>query len=132
MTRAAATPGVEPVEPMTAREAETYQRLRAHLATLKLTAAAEALTLVLDAAGTENLSLVGALERLLRVEVEVTEARRLAGRLRFACLPAPHAIGDFDFTAQPGVDAKLLRELASLRFLADAGNVLFVGPPGTG
>jgi hypothetical protein len=38
----------------------------------------------------------------------------------------------FDFTAQPGVDEKLIRELASLRFLDDAGNVLFVGPPGTG
>jgi hypothetical protein len=37
-----------------------------------------------------------------------------------------------NFTAQPGVDEKLIRELASLRFLDDAGNVVFVGPPGTG
>ena len=42
------------------------------------------------------------------------------------------SLDEFDFTAQPGVDEKLIRELASLRFLDDAGNVLFVGPPGTG
>ena len=44
----------------------------------------------------------------------------------------PPTLDEFDFTAQPGVDEKLIRELASLRFLDDAGNVLFVGPPGTG
>jgi DNA replication protein DnaC len=132
-TTATTAPPVGPVDqPMSSSEAETYQQLRAHLTALKLAAAAESLTMVLDGAKTEQLSLVAALERLLRVEVEVTDARRLAGRLRFACLPAPWTINDFDFTAQPGVDAKLIRELASLRFLDDAGNVLFIGPPGTG
>jgi DNA replication protein DnaC len=124
--------GIEVLEPMTATEAETYQRLRAHLATLKLGAAGEALTGVLDATQTQNLSVVAAMERLLGIEVDVVEARRHAGRLRFACLPSPHTLADFNFTAQPGVDEKLIRELASLRFLDDAGNVLFVGPPGTG
>gem|GEM_PF-2611871 len=37
--------------------------------------------------------------------MEATEARRLASRLRFACLPAPWRIADF--SAQPGVDASL-------------------------
>jgi DNA replication protein DnaC len=87
---------------------------------------------VLDAARVEQLSLVAALERLLGIEVELTEARRLTSRLRFACLPAAWTLAEFDFAAQPGVDAKPIRELASLRFLDDAVNVLFVGPPGTG
>jgi hypothetical protein len=39
--------------------------------------------------GAERLSLTAALERLLETEVEATEARKLAGRLRFACLPEP-------------------------------------------
>jgi DNA replication protein DnaC len=126
------TERVQPAEPMSAREAVIYQRLRSHLATLKLGAAAEALTTVLDTARTEQLSTIAALERLLAIEVEVTQHRRLAGRLRFACLPAPWSLTDFDFTAQPGIDEKLIRELATLRFLDDAGNILFVGPPGTG
>lgn len=113
-------------------EAATYQRLRAHLDVLRLSAAAESLTTVLDTAREQDLSLITAMERLFAIEVAAVQARRHAGLLRFASLPAPYAIEDFDFSAQPGVDEKLVRELASLRFLDDAGNVLLVGQPGTG
>jgi DNA replication protein DnaC len=113
-------------------EAAVYQRLRAHLAFLKLPAAAEALPGILDLARTEQLSALDTMERVLGAEVDTAHARRLASRLRFACLPTTASLEQFDFTAQPGADEKLIRELASLRFLDDAGNVLFVGPPGTG
>jgi DNA replication protein DnaC len=113
-------------------EARRYQQLRAHLGYLKLDTAADALPRVLDAARAEQLSLTAALERLLEVEVTATEARKLASRMRFACLPEPWTIADFDFTAQPGVDEKLVRDLSTLRFLDDAANILFVGPPGVG
>jgi DNA replication protein DnaC len=126
------TDGVEVGEPMGGEQARAYQRLRTHLSELRLSAAAESLTAVLDAARAEDLSVISVLERLLGVEVAATHARRQAGLLRFASLPAPYRIEDFDFSAQPGVDEKLIRELASLRFLDDAGNVLLVGPPGTG
>src|SRR3954454_21172260 len=99
---------------MTTSEARRYQNLRAHLGYLKLNDAADALNTVLDAARRDGLSLTAALERLLEIEVEATEARRLASRLRFACLPGPWTIGDFDFAAQPGVDEKLVRDLATL------------------
>jgi DNA replication protein DnaC len=113
-------------------EARRFQQLRGHLSYLKLNDAAEALNRVCDQARAEGLSLTAALERLLEIEVEATEARRLASRLRFACLPEPWTLNDFDFAAQPGVDEKLVRDLATLRFLDDASNVLFVGPPGVG
>src|SRR6185369_13869456 len=116
----------------TTGQAATYQRLREHLDFLKLPAAAEALPGILDAARAEDASTVTVLEQLLAIEVETTQARRLASRLRFACLPTESRLDEFDFSAQPGVDEKLIRELASLRFLDDAGNVVFVGPPGTG
>jgi DNA replication protein DnaC len=120
------------LEPMGGGEAAAYQRLRAHLDVLRLSAAADSLSTVLDAARAEDLSLIAAIERLLAVEVNAVQTRRHAGLLRFASLPAPYAIDDFDFSAQPGVEEKLVRELASLRFLDDAGNVLLVGQPGTG
>jgi DNA replication protein DnaC len=118
--------------PLTAAEASRYQQQRAHLATLKLTAAAEALPAVLDAARAENLSMTAALERLLAIEVDSTEARRLAGRLRFACLPTPATLEDFDYDAQPGVDPALITDLASCRYLETATNLLLIGPPGVG
>jgi DNA replication protein DnaC len=66
-----------------------YQQLRSHLAYLNLTAAAEALPGELDAAAKEKLGHTEFLARLLDVEVDATEARRHAGRLRFANFPAP-------------------------------------------
>src|SRR5918994_6717814 len=113
-------------------DASIYQALRGHLAALKLGAAAEALPALLDAARTEQLSPTVLLERLFALEVAAADERRQASLARFACLPAPWRIADFDFDAQPAVDRKLVDELATLRFLDDATNVLLIGPPGVG
>jgi len=37
-----------------------------------------------------------------------------------------------DFSAQPGLDRKLVDELATLRFVSEHSNVLLIGPPGVG
>src|SRR6266545_4457668 len=113
-------------------QASVYQQLRGHLAALRLTAAAEALPAELERAAAEPTGHTAFLERLLAVEVAAAEARRQASLARFACLPAPWRISDFDFDAQPSVDRKLVAELATLRFVEDNGNVLLVGPPGVG
>jgi DNA replication protein DnaC len=126
------TPTSIPTEPMSLSQASTYQRLRAHLAELKLTTAAEHLPGVLEQAAAEGLSMTAALERLLGLEVEATEARRLAGRLRFASLPSPATLEGFDLEAAPGLDPALVNELASCRYLESATNVLLIGPPGVG
>ena len=94
-------------------EASIYQQLRGHLAELRLTAAAEALPAELDHASASNLSHTAFLERLLAVEVTATTARRQASLARFACLPAPWQLSDFDFDAQPSVDRKLVNELGT-------------------
>ena len=109
-----------------------YQQLRSHLAYLKLTAAAEALPAALDAAGSTGQTHTEFLAQLLAIEVDATEARRLAGRLRFANFPAPWRLDDFDFSAQPSLDAALLRDLATCRYTTNATNILFIGPPGVG
>jgi DNA replication protein DnaC len=113
-------------------ESSVYQNLRGHLAALRLTAAAEALPAVLEEAAAEGLGHTAMLERLLGIEVAVTEARRRASLERFASLPTPARLSDFDFEAQPSVDRGMVNELATLRFIDDATNVLFIGPPGVG
>ena len=118
--------------PMTGTQASLYQQLRGHLATLKLTAVAEHLPGVLAQAEAEQWSMTATLEHLLAREVEATEARKLAGRLRFASLPTPATLADFDFDAAPSVDKKLVDELATSRYLESATNVLLIGPPGVG
>jgi DNA replication protein DnaC len=108
----------------------TYQQLRAHLAFLKLDAAADALAGVLDQA--DDASHVEVLETLLGIEAEATATRRRESRRRLAGLPAEHRLADFDTDAQPSVTDELLRDLGTLRWIDDGGNVLFIGPPGVG
>ena len=109
-----------------------YQKLRSHLAALNLNASAEALPAIIEQATTEKLSLTVALERLLAIEVTTAESRRLASRLRFACLPSPASLEDFDYDSQPGVDRALINELATCAYLHSATNLLLIGPPGVG
>ncbi len=109
-----------------------YQQLRAHLAYLNLPATAEALPTHLDQARQHDTGHTEFLEGLLRVEVETTEQRRWTTRMRLANLPTPWQLEDFDFTAQPSIDQKMVRELATGGYLTDATNVLFIGPPGVG
>ncbi|MGC8465034.1 MAG: IS21-like element helper ATPase IstB [Acidimicrobiales bacterium] len=109
-----------------------YQLLRRHLAALRLSAAAEDLPAVLEQAKEEKLGHTAVLERLLSIEVVATEQRRRVSLERFASLPSPWRLEDFDFSAQPSVDASLVNELSTLSFLDDATNVLFIGPPGVG
>jgi DNA replication protein DnaC len=118
--------------PATAAQASLYQQLRSHLATLKLYDAAEHLPAVLDAATAEGLTPTATLERLFSIEVSATEARRLAGRLRFASLPTPATLEDFDYDAATAVDPTLIAELATCRYLDTATNIVLIGPPGLG
>jgi DNA replication protein DnaC len=106
--------------------------LKTHLTVLKLDACAEALPRVLDEAAAEKLTVTATLERLLAIEVDTALARRLVGRLRFACLPTPATLDDFDYDAQPGVDRALINELGTCRYLDTATNVILIGPPGVG
>jgi DNA replication protein DnaC len=114
------------------KEQGVYQQLRSHLAYLRLAAAAEQLGPALEHAEREKLSHTRFLERLLSVEVEATERRRLEGRIRFASFPSPKTLAEIDYDAQPGLDRTLVNELATLRFIEEHANVLLIGPPGVG
>jgi DNA replication protein DnaC len=109
-----------------------YQELRSLLAYLRLGAAAEQLAARLEAAEQHKPSYTAFLHDLLRVEVDATEQRRLHGRLRFASFPHQKPLEAFDYDAQPGLDRRLIDELATLRFIEDKANTLFIGPPGVG
>jgi len=110
----------------------TYQQLRGHLAYLKLAAAAEHLPAALEAAERNKPGYTQFLHDLLAVEVSATEQRRLASRTRLAGFPSTKTLEDFDFSAQPSLDRRLVDELATLRFIEEKANVLAIGPPGTG
>src|SRR5690606_1561525 len=108
--------------------ASTYQQLRGHLVDLKLADAADALPQVLDQAQAEGWTLTTALERLLQIEVTATDARRLAGRFRFANLPTGATLDDFDLDSASGIDRSLLTDLGPSRVIDPATNAAPIGP----
>ena len=106
-----------------------YQQLRGHLAYLKLGAAADALAPALEAAERDKPGYTQFLHDLLATEVAASEQRRLDGRMRFSKLPAHKTLEQFDFTAQPTLDRRLVEDLATLRFVQEKSNCLLIGPP---
>ena len=52
--------------------------------------------------------------------------------IQIAHFPVVRRLEDFDFTLQPSIDPKLVRELETGRFIANGENVLLLGPPGVG
>jgi DNA replication protein DnaC len=72
------------------------------------------------------------LEELLSRESAAKHERHTAMRTAMARFPFQKTLESFDFRFQPSLDPKLIRELATGRFIADGDNVLLLGPPGVG
>jgi DNA replication protein DnaC len=56
----------------------------------------------------------------------------LKTRLQLAHLPYVKTFEQFDFSFQPSIDERQIRELRTLRFVHEASNVILLGPPGVG
>jgi DNA replication protein DnaC len=69
---------------------------------------------------------------LLEGELAARHEKTVALNLQFARFPYQKRLDDFDFAAQPGLDRRLVEELATGRFLHEGRNVVLLGPPGVG
>jgi len=70
--------------------------------------------------------------RLVEQEVISKIDRSANRRIQIAGFPQIKRLEEFDFSYQPQLDEKLIRELASLYFLQEKKNIIFLGPPGVG
>jgi len=107
-------------------------RVEEHLARLRLGAVADRLDALLSDAARKEPTYLDFLDGLLRDELDAKQKKRVAMGIQIAHFPVVKTLEDFDFKFQPSIDAKLVRELATGRFIAQAENVLLFGPPGVG
>lgn len=107
-------------------------RVEERLVKLRLGAVAQRLDAILSAAARTEPTYLDFLDQLLAEETEAKQKKRVAMGIQIAHFPAVKTLDDFDFKFQPSIDAKLVRELATGRFIAGAENVLLFGPPGVG
>lgn len=108
------------------------ERVEANLARLGLSRVKELLDAALEEAARAELSYLDFLDRLLELEVAGQKERRAAERVRMAYFPCIKTLDQFQFEFQPSIDRKRIKELTTLRFIANGENLVILGPPGVG
>ena len=109
-----------------------YERMRESLERLSFSRSLECVDSLLDRAGNGELTTVELLDSLFAAELAARRERSIAVRLKLSGLPTVKTLDQFDFGFQPSLDDKKIRDLHTLRFLANGQNVIFLGPPGCG
>ncbi|HEY5834728.1 IS21-like element helper ATPase IstB [Streptomyces sp.] len=72
------------------------------------------------------------LDLVLEEELAVREERRFRHALRLSRLPHYKTIEEYDFSYQPELDPRKVKDLATLAFLEAKANVALLRPPGVG
>lgn len=107
-------------------------RIQEQLRGLKLPRIAEELPILLQEASQKETSYADFLEEITTRELQAKKERTTAMKTTMARFPFHKTLESFDFKFQPSIQPKVVKELATGRFLADADNVLLLGPPGVG
>jgi DNA replication protein DnaC len=69
---------------------------------------------------------------LFRAQYQDQIERSIQSRIRHARVPEKWSLATFPFDRQPGVEARVIRQLGTLDFVGRAENLVLVGPPGVG
>jgi len=109
-----------------------YARVQAALQRLKLTDLATQLDSLAEQAAREEWTYLAFLDRLLEAEVVARAGRDVTMKTKLAHLPFLKTLDQFDFAAQPTINERQVRELATGRYVAHGENILLLGPPGVG
>jgi DNA replication protein DnaC len=109
-----------------------YERLHANLQALNLMTVERGIDTALESGVKGPRPMTEVLDELLHQEVTARQAISAETRVRLAGFPVRKTLDEFDFDFQPSIDSALVRELATVRFVHNAENVILVGPAGVG
>jgi DNA replication protein DnaC len=108
------------------------EQLETILDSLGLKAVQARLPNLLEQAAQQEPGYADFLRDTLKTEADARRSRYLRARLQLAHLPYVKTFEQFDFSFQPSIDERQIRELQTLRFVHEASNAIFLGPPGVG
>ena len=108
------------------------EHVRLMLENLGLSQSALTLDSHLEYSTREESTYLRFLSRLLEDECDARRKRSEETRLKLSCLPHRKTLAEFDFSFQPGIDERQIRELATLSFIHRQENIILLGPPGVG
>lgn len=107
-------------------------RLIQNLEKLKLEKIQSYLPNYLDSVSGEDITLSDALLHLTDKEIEFRDERASRVQVSVSGFPFVKTLDEFDFDYQPSINRKQLYDLAELRFMNKAENILFYGSSGVG
>ena len=110
----------------------TMERIRENLVALKMKNTLVILDNYLERAVKDELNIVEVLDHILAEEANSKRRRAYETQLMTSGFPLKKGLDAFDFSFQPSIDKRQIDELATMRFLENGENVIFLGPPGVG
>jgi DNA replication protein DnaC len=108
------------------------ERLLSALRELRLSGLAQTLDVRLQEAAGHQLSHAEFLELILQDELLVRQERLIARRVKAALFREVKPLDQFNWSFNPSIHKKQVFDLATCRFIREARDVLFLGPPGVG
>jgi DNA replication protein DnaC len=106
--------------------------LRNALKKLRLSGLLESLEVRLQEAAGHSLSHSEFLELIVQDELVVRSDRQLQRRVKAACFRDLKTLDSFEWSFNPSIKKKQVFDLATGRFIREARDVLWLGPPGLG
>ena len=79
-----------------------------------------------------NLTFLEGLNHFLKSEVKYREINRAETNIKVAHFPYIKELKDFNFDYQPSINKNIIDDLATLRFIEEKKNLLFMGSSGVG
>lgn len=109
-----------------------YAQLNNNLDSLSLSKIKEIIPSYLDNKTNESKPLVEALIDLTNAEITFRDERARRINITVSSFPYHKTLSDFDFSYQPTIHKAKIDDLATLRFMDEKANIIFMGSPGTG
>lgn len=108
------------------------ENLRNALRKLRLSGLVQSLEIRLQEAAGHNLNHAEFLELILQDELVIRAERLIERRVKAAAFRDLKTMDQFDFSFNPSINKQQIYDLATCRFIREARDVLWLGPPGVG
>lgn len=110
----------------------SIQEIQNKMETLKMQHTSELIPELLSEATKQKTTARDFFEKVITLEVQAKEERRIATSLKVSGLPKGMHLDNFDYLFQPSIEKAQIENLASCDYIRSHENVLLFGPPGVG
>lgn len=109
-----------------------YERIKNNLETLGMKNTLTIIDNYLERAIHEKKNIVDILDHILTEEAKSKKSRAVENQIKMSGFPYKKTLDMFNFDFQPSINREQIMELATMRFVENKENVVFLGTPGVG